>query len=151
MARFRFEYEAVLRLRRRDEQACQRTLAEIDRERVGLEQQLRGVRDTLLGGRSDLRERLGSGVIDAQALRSQAASAQVQRVRAERLAVELAGAMSRSQSARQALMKAAAARRSLEILKERRLAEFRAMLSRREAAELDDIANARAFGGRSVH
>lgn len=145
MARFRFKYEAVLRKRRSEEQACQRELAIVEGQRVELETALRGVRDTLLGGREDLRARIGGGLIDSTAIRQQAATAQRQRVNAERLAVELAGVLSRVKTARERLVQASSARRSMELLRERRHEEFVAEINRKEAAELDDVANARAF------
>lgn len=143
MARFVFEYEAVLRKRRIDEREQQRCVAVIERERFGLEQRLRGVRDQLLGERGTLGRAVEAGQIDASFLRLQAATAQRRRVEADRIAVELAGVYKRLQEARGALTRAAASRRSMELLRERRLEAYRREQDKREGAELDDLSNAR--------
>jgi len=82
--------------------------------------------------------------IDPTAARWQATAAGAADARARQLAISLAGVLKRRDEARDKLAEAATRRRAVESLRERRLAEFNANLARKEAAQTDDINNARA-------
>ncbi|MEO0511704.1 MAG: hypothetical protein AAF108_02255 [Planctomycetota bacterium] len=149
MSRFVFQYEAVLRVRRHEERQKQRRLAELERERGGMEERLRAIRRDLLGDRVTVREVAAGGSVDVSALRSKAASAVRSRAEAERTAIALAGVLRRIGAARSELLNAATARRSLELLRERRAEEHKRAELKRELAEIDDLVSVRASGGRS--
>ena len=81
--------------------------------------------------------------IDPTAARWQATAAGAADARARQLAISLAGVLKRRDEARDKLANAATRRRAVESLRERRLADFNAELARKEAAQTDDINNAR--------
>jgi flagellar FliJ protein len=139
MTRFTFALDPVLRMRQRAERRLQRAVAELERERRGLEALLQRQQAHLAEGKHELRRGL-RGTVDVTTLRWQAAaSVQVSR-QAQRLALALAGLHQRLESARMQLVAAARDRRAVELLREKRLEEWRAADRRRENAALDELA-----------
>lgn len=148
MARFVFEHEALLEQRRRAERERQVVVAQLERERMELEGVLRGAQRSLASCKTDLRDALhgrgGGARVDIGAVRMQASASFGLTARAQGVAIRLAGSMRRLEAARRELMAASAARRAVELLRERRLEQWRREQARREAAELDEIATTRA-------
>ncbi len=145
MARFVFELEAVLTQRRNAEKACQRVVAEAERERVGLENELRALQQAIETERRDLSERLSPGQAGSPlAYRAQANASLHLTVLAQRKAIELAGALKRLDAARARLREAATGRKAIERLKERRLEEWRDEQKRLEHNALDELSVMRA-------
>jgi flagellar protein FliJ len=143
MPRFRFALEPLLELRRREEEARQRDLAELESQRRALEETLRERQRDISAGKQAMRDGL-VGRVDPSLLRQQAtATMGVDRL-ARRTVLELAGLSQRMEAARQRLVEASQRRRAVEILKERRLEEWNRELDRKETAFLDDCANAAA-------
>jgi flagellar FliJ protein len=139
MARFRFKLEPLLRARRHVEREKQRAVAGIERERLALEDALRRRQRFVIEGKAALRDHL-VGDLDMPSLRAHAGSTiQVMR-EAERIVLELAGVHKRLEVARSALVEAARDRRSLELLRDRRLAQWKAALNKAEDAALDELA-----------
>jgi flagellar export protein FliJ len=143
--RFRFSLQPVLEHRRRLEEERLREVAIIEQERVRTEDKLRGINARLVQSRADLRERFspapGATVRGGiGAVRLDSSSALRLTVEAQQAAIELAGVMRRLERARAALLEAATARKGVERLRERRLEEWKHELSRRENAELDEMA-----------
>lgn len=139
MPRFRFALEGLLTARRAAEQQHQRAVAEIERERMTLEDRLRSQQSSIAASRRSLRDSL-VGVLDAQMLRLHAASSIQQMRQGQRMALELAGVHKRLELARQSLVEASRARRAIELLRERRFAQWKAALDKAEADTLDELA-----------
>jgi flagellar FliJ protein len=139
MPRFHFPFEGLLKARRLAEREQQRAVAAIERERLTLEDALRRQQQELSSGRQSLRDSL-IGTLDAQMLRLHAALSLQQMRGAQRLVLELAGVHRRLEMARAALVEAARARRAIELLRERRLAQWKAALDKAEDHALDELA-----------
>lgn len=139
MPRFRFPLEGLLKARHAAEQQQQRAVAEIERERLAIEERLRRQQTDFAANRQELRDAL-VGTVNAHALRLHAASSIQQMRQAQRLVLELAGTHKRIESARAALIEAARARRAIELLRERRFEQWRAALDKTEATMLDELA-----------
>lgn len=142
MARFVFEHEALLEQRRRAERERRLVVAEAQRERLALEAMLRNAEASISSCRRDLRDALHGkeGGVNFGAVRMQAAASFGMTTRAQGVAIRLAGTIQRLERARGELLEASAARRAVELLKERRRAEWEREQARREAAALDEIA-----------
>jgi flagellar FliJ protein len=139
MRRFKFELEPVLEARRQHEQTKQRLMAAIERDRLHLEDALRQHQANLAEGKQHLRNQL-VGTVNAAALRVQAnASIQVGR-KAQRTVLELAGVHRRLDAARAELIEAARRRRAIELLREKRLAQWKAEVNKAETAAIDELA-----------
>lgn len=139
MAKFRFTLNPLLKVRRHAEQAHQRTVAQIERQRMEIEQHLRRQQMSISDGRSLLRAGL-TGVVDMHSLRLHASSSMQMMRSAQKLVLELAGVHKRLDAARSALIEATKQRRAMEILRDRQLANWKAGIDRRETAALDEMA-----------
>lgn len=144
MARFRFRLQPVLRQREMVERDEQLVVAEIERERLRLEERLREAQRQIEGEQGALHGLVGAGAINPAHARAQAAAILAARSRAQRLARELALVYKRLERARGELAKAAMQRRSMELLRDSQLAEFRRGVSRAEDRSLDEMAVMRA-------
>jgi len=139
--KFAFRLEPVLEMRRRAEEERQRVVALLERERLEVEEKLRAVQRSIEAARQEQREMLSAGgPVAVHGVRLQAGAAMAAMGRAHHLALELAGVMKRLESARGELLRAAAARKAVELLRERQLEQWRQEMGRREIADLDDIA-----------
>ncbi|MGP1346397.1 MAG: flagellar export protein FliJ [Phycisphaerales bacterium] len=144
MARFVFALQPLLEQRERAEGEAQRAVAEIERERRALEERLRAVQGHLSRGRSDVRSALGAGVVSIGDVRLQAQAGIGWEGEARRIVVELAGVARRLERARGVLREASTARRSLELLRDRRRSEWERERRRAEAAASDELVTIRA-------
>ena len=120
MARFVFKLEPVLGMRRREERRCQVAVAEIERERVELENELRACREIVDRERGELREGLGGGAVDVRGARWQAHASLDAMRRTRHAALRLAGVITRLELARRELMTAASRRKAVELLRDTR-------------------------------
>lgn len=143
MPRFRFPLDPLLEMRRREEEVRIREFAAIEGKRKELEDQLRSRQRELSDGRDALRGAL-VGAVDVVALRQQAAASLAVDRLARQTVLEMAGLSQKAEAARARLVVAAQRRRAVEILKERRLAEWKREIDRKETAFLDDLANCAA-------
>lgn len=143
MPRFRFPLQPVLDLRQREEDAKQKVVAEIDRERRRIEDGLRRRQRAISEAREDVRTGL-VGALDPQGLRTQANASMSLMRDAQRTVLELAGIHRRLERARAELRDAARRRRALELLRERREGEWRRSIDRREQAAIDELSMNRA-------
>ncbi len=152
MKKFRFEYEALLDVRKRAEEERQRVVAELERERLTIEDELRRCQQSIVQSKSGLREALaptGDGArVDVNSVRLQTGAAFHLTHRAQQIALRLAGAHRRLESARAALLEATVARKAVETLKERRFEAWKTAVDRAEAAAMDEMATMRAPGRR---
>lgn len=144
MPRFRFDLEALLRLRKREERDHQLVVADLQRNRVTIELAIESIQRAITEAKNDLRDRLTGAVADARTLRFQAASTLTLQSKAQEQAIRLAGVYKRIETARAALAHAAARRRAVELLKEQRYEAWLRDERRRETAEIDDITGSRA-------
>lgn len=143
MPRFRFELDVLLRLRLREERDQQLVVAELERARVSTERTIESIQRSILDAKNDLRDRLIGAIPDARTLRFQAASTLTLQAHAQDHAIRLAGVYKRLESAREALVQAAARRRAVELLREQRYEAWLRDERRRETAEIDDITGSR--------
>lgn len=139
MSRFRFELDPVIEARRGVERTHQLEVAQIEQERVRLEDRLRERQRLITSGKDGQRELL-DGAIDVDFLRGHAATVLRSMRDAQRLAVELAGVYRRLEHARAALAEAARDRRAVELLRERRYEAWKVEQRRRETADMDEVA-----------
>ena len=121
------------------EQAHQRTVAEIERERLALEDTLRRHQEHLSEGKSSLRSNL-VGRIDSGTLRMHAAASLGVMRAAQRIVLELAGVHRKLDVARAQLIESARQRRAVEILRERRYRQWQTEINKAEADALDELA-----------
>lgn len=139
MARFAFRLERVLQLRVREERDRQIALAALERRRTELEGAIRACAARAREERALQADWLSPGGADVGAARSQAAAAVHEIARAQRLSIELAGVLRKRDEARTELARATAARRAIELLRERAFGEWLSTESRREDRALDDV------------
>ena len=147
MARFRFQLEALLEMRKRSERDQQMVVAQIEAEYRSIEQRIRECHENIERCRADLRGRLGSdetASVDAREAAWQTHAMHRIRVEADGLVLQLSGVLNRLESERAVLVERAKDRRSIEKLKENRLAAWKTELARAERTELDDLTSARA-------
>jgi flagellar protein FliJ len=142
MPKFRFQLEALLKLRREQEKRCKEALAALVGERGRMEDELRSQDGHLKQGREALRVGL-VGAVNVSLVRQQAVSTVQTQRKAHRTVLELAGLQRKIERAAAELAEAAKQRRAVEILRERRYAEWRRLVEKREQAETDEIGGAR--------
>lgn len=144
MPRFVFALQPVLDQRLHAEREQQRLVAEIERERQALESRLRAVQRHLSNGKREVRTALSAGVVSINDVRLQAQAGIGWESEARRVVVELAAVHRRLDKARQKLLEAATARRSLELLRDRRHAEWTRGIRIAEERATDELATMRA-------
>ncbi|QQS09797.1 MAG: flagellar FliJ family protein [Phycisphaerales bacterium] len=154
MPKFRFQLEPVLRQRLAVERQKQVALAGVERERLAIEARIQEGHERFAREREELRSILGprdatisSGDPNPVSLRAaswQASASLAVLAETQRLTVALEKVNARLAAARRDLADAMTRRKAVELLKERRLEEFRAAQSRAENASLDELAVMRA-------
>lgn len=142
MPRFRFQLQAVLDLRQREEDGRQREVAKLEQERRRIEDGLRRRQRSITDARDEVRNRL-VGDLNPDGLRSQANASLSLMRDAQRTVLELAALHRRLEKARLDLQEAARRRRAMELLRDRRALEWREGLDRREQAAIDELATIR--------
>ena len=150
MPKFRFNLQPVLESRKMTEQKHQRIVAQFERQRMTLEDELRRRQAGISQGKSQLRDSL-TGTIDVQALRMHASSSMQILREAQRIVLELAGAHKRLEAARLELIEATRQRRAVELLRDRRFAEWKKAEEKRETAAIDELAVIAAARDGRVH
>ncbi|MBN4052520.1 flagellar FliJ family protein [bacterium AH-315-K20] len=146
MARFVFELESLLEQRRREERDRMKRVAEVERDRVEIEQEAAALARAFHDEQDALRRELGEGVgVDLGRVRLQSnASLHGLRKRHE-LALRGAAMLKRLDTARRSLLEATTRRRAVELLRERRYEAWVAAERTKEAREVDELVTAR-FG-----
>ena len=123
MARFRFALQLVLDRRLDEEEAKRRALASIESKRRDLLESLRSRQSEIAAGRAAWRGEL-VGLVDPASLRHHAAAGVGLFRKAQRTVLEIASLEKGIIKARTEAVDAARARRTLEILRDQRLAAF---------------------------
>lgn len=152
MAKFVFEFEALMRTRRHAEREQMGVVAAIERERIELENEIRGYQDTIVEEKRDLAERLASergegddwmqptGGVDLRAVRMQANASLRLIDRAQRAVIRLKAVHDRLDAARLELIDRTTKRRAIELLREQRYEAWQREIQKREQADLDELA-----------
>ena len=139
MPRFRFALEPLLNARRKAEEAHQRIVAGIERERLELENTLRRQQLAISESKRSLQGSL-VGTLNTTSLRFHAASAIQLMRQAQRIVLEMAGVHRRLDAARTELIEAARRRRAVELLRERRFEQWSAEQEKAETVAIDELA-----------
>jgi flagellar export protein FliJ len=152
MPRFVFELEAVLKQRLAEERERQLAVATLEREKQQLEELLRSYQRDLTGERDELRDQLaatqaGAAMLDLRGVRFQAGASLRLITLAQRAVLQLAGVHKKIDAARLLLLQAAMRRKGVEMLKDRRLEEWKLEQKRKEEAALDELNVVRAGRG----
>jgi flagellar export protein FliJ len=132
----------VLDHREMIEDQRQRRVAEIERERVRIEESIRATYRAILAEQHAARLLAAKG--DIPGARRQGSAITALHQRAQRAVVELSGVHARLDAARAELLAATIARKSVDLLRERRYEEWKRDIDRREQAALDELAVMRA-------
>ncbi|MFI4872994.1 MAG: flagellar export protein FliJ [Phycisphaerales bacterium JB061] len=140
MAKFRFRFQPVLRQRELAERDEQLKVAEVEQQRLRLEERLRQCQQRLDFEQQALNSMVSSAAVNPRDARSQSAAILVAKGEAQRLAVELAGVYKRLESARQKLAEAATHRRSMELLRDNHKAKWRSEINAAEDRAMDELA-----------
>jgi len=143
MAQFKFTLQRVLDRRLDEEEVKRRALATIERRRRELEDSLRARQGEISAGRSAWRAEL-VGEIDPAALRHHAAAGVGLFRKAQRTVIEIASLEKGIAKARAEAVEASRARRTLEILRDQRMAAFADVERRKEQGALDELGQQRA-------
>lgn len=142
MPRFVFELDPVLEQRAREEREHQKAVADLERQRTALEDEIRACQRAIDQERDDLRTLLGAGgggAVDLRGARMQAGASLHHMARAQRAVLKLAGLHKRIGIARAALLEATKRRKAVENLRERRYEQWKREQHAAEARELDDL------------
>ena len=143
MAAFVFELESVLRQRVREEREAMRGVAQLERERVKIEDEIREQQRVITAEKRDLADRLAGAkegeAVDLRLVRVQANASLHATATAQRAVLRLAGVHERLDRARLALLERSIDRRAMESLKERRREAWEAAERRKEEAALDEL------------
>lgn len=127
-------------MREREEERKKLALSQLERERLEIENRIRGYQQNIEHEQSSLAQMLTSGgTIDFRGARLQANAALSNRFSAQKLVIELAGLIEQIERARQDLAEAASARKAVELLRDRQREAFESEQRRRETSELDDM------------
>lgn len=139
MAKFFFKLEGVLRQRKHIEQDKQRQLATRQMQLVELQNVLRQMQQNVEATNEDVRKNRLIGKLDMEFIAAHRRFLAGMQRQAMGVAQKIALAQRAVDEARLELAEAAKQRKAIEKLKEKQLERWRADLSRREGAEMDEI------------
>ena len=139
MSIFVFKMQSLLDLRLREEESAQREMSLLMREKSEIDERLRRHQMAIEDGKQALRDDL-VGIVDVRRLRLQTHAAFGVMREAQGAAIALAGLARKIENARILHQAARAKRRAVELLKEKRHAEWLREQDRREIALLDELA-----------
>lgn len=142
MATFQFQLEPLLKHRRMLEDASRRELAELLNEQSRLQQRVADLQRTISDDKRQMAAAL-AGHVDVGRIRQHAAHANQATSRARQIVLELAALQRRIDQARLDVQQRARQRRAIELLRDRRLAQWRRQQDRRERIEQDEIGTQR--------
>lgn len=145
MPKFKFQLEPLLKLRERVERDRQAAVAQLERERLELEGAIRDRQDAINHARYAARGALSpGGSVDLEQARLSAIASLRSQADAQANALKLAGLYKRIEDARENLLRATAARRAIELIKEQRQQEHQRIESRKEFQLIDELATINA-------
>jgi flagellar export protein FliJ len=139
MAKFKFRLQPVLEQRGREEKDRMREVGELERKRMAIEADIRASQSRIVEGRDAVVAALSIGRVDLGAARLQSAATLRHDQEARRGVLEMAAVMQQLEAARGRLIRAAARRRAIELLRDRELERYRIEENRRENVAMDDL------------
>jgi flagellar protein FliJ len=142
MARFAFKLQALLKHRRAIEDERQRALAQLLREKMIIESQLRRDQTTIIDDKRRMTAAL-AGHVDVPRIRQHAAHQHQVAFKAQQVAFKLLELTRRIDTARRDLTHAMKQRKAVEILRDKQWNRWRRQQNRRETAALDELATQR--------
>ena len=140
MARFKFKLEALLKHRLRLEEERQRELAQLLRQKLIIETQLRNQQQSISQDKQQMAGSL-TGQVDVRRIRQHAAHVGRAAVHAQRIAFRLLELNQLISKARSALNEAVVDRKAIEVLRDRHHEQWKLREKRIEAAQLDEAAS----------
>ena len=152
MSRFVFSLQALLRQREVVERDHQLVVAGFERNRAAIESRIIATQSEVRSHKEDLRALLGgegaSGrkgrAVDTRTVRLQANAALSAQIRTQHLAIKLSGVYERLHKAQSLLREASAARRAVELLRDKHFERWKREQAKREANEMDELGTMRA-------
>jgi flagellar FliJ protein len=150
MPRFVFKLEGVLRQRKQIEQQRQRDVAMTQQQIAELQTMLRELNLSLQAGVEDLRTKRLIGKLDLAFIAAQRRFALAMQRKGQGIVQRLALLTRQAETQQKSLIEATKRRKAIDKLKERRMAQWREELERREMTELDEITNQLFFSQRLV-
>jgi len=144
MAKFRFRLQPVLRQRELAERDEQLKVAQVEQQRIMLENRLRQCQQRITFEQHTLNTLVNGSSVKPQDARLQSAAILVAKNEAQRLALELAAVYKRLEGARKQLTEAAMHRRSMELLRDNHLTNWRREINAAEDRAMDELAVLRA-------
>ena len=139
MAKFQFKLNPLLKHRQRIEDDKQRVLAQLLRQKLIIETQLRNQQQSITTDKHQLGEAL-TGQVDVESIRRHAAHSNRMSINAQRIAFSLFELGRKIEKARAELIEATRQRRAIELLRDKQERRWRIELDRRETAEIDELA-----------
>ena len=150
MPKFKFQLEPLLKLRERVERDRQIAVARLENERAEIERTIRDRQQSIDHARYAAKDALSPGSIKLHDARKHAVAALRHQADAQNNALKIAGVFKRLNDARDELTRATAARRAIELIKEKRKAEHERAEARKEAIALDELATITAVRNREA-
>lgn len=147
MAKFVFQFEALLTTRRNTEEQRQRELGEVMRKRTDMLTELSTIQSTIRQSKTELSDAL-TGRVDMTRVGQFARYSASSSARAMAVVSKLAQVEREVEAARQRLLQSVKERKAIELLKKRRLEEFKQQAERVEAEALDEMAVQRHARGK---
>lgn len=144
MARFIFKLEALLKQRKREEQECQRLLAEQAALANAAEEAVRRINENVQAGHEDVRRHL-MGKLDMGFLTAHRRFMGAIQRQVTELLQKVAVAKRQLEEVRTKLSEAAKRRKAMEKLREKQFDRWRSEQARRETALSDEIGNQLAY------
>ena len=139
MAKFQFRFEPVLRQRQAAEDHCQRELALLLRQRMILQSQLTSMQRTIGDSKRNLADGLVA-TVDLHRVSQFARYSGQETQRARQIVVRMSGLEKQIEQAREQLLDATGARRTMELLRDRHHEKWRTQQQRRETIAMDELA-----------
>jgi flagellar FliJ protein len=144
MAKFVFQLESLLNQRKRDEQECQRLLAEQAAVVNAAEEAVRRINDDVQAGHDDVRRHL-KGELDMSFLTAHRRFMGAMQRRVTELLQRVVVAKKKLEESRARLADAAKRRKAIEKLREKQLERWHIDQARKETALSDEIGNQLAY------
>jgi flagellar protein FliJ len=145
MPRFKFKLEGVFRQRKQLERERQREVAASRQQARLLEEELRALNQSLQGTVEDVRHNRLTGRLDLSFLAAHRRYAAAMQRKGDALVQRLANLSRQIETQQRALAEAAKQRKAIEKLRERRWEQWLAEQSKRELAQMDEIAQQMVF------
>lgn len=139
MPKFSFRLQPVLDQRAREEKDQMRAVAELDAQRMRIEEHIRACQLRIQQGRRDVSDALSGGRVDLGSAKLQSAATLRHDQEARSGVLDMAAVLQQLGHARAKLVQASAKRRAIELLRDRELERFRDAENRRESAAMDDL------------